>query len=53
MPPRAKEKEPAPSPARPLIAVNADFVAPKNGTPFAKLNVGYLDANGDTSHSPE
>lgn len=45
MPPRAKDKEPVVVPAtRPLIAVNADLVTPKNGTPFAKLNVGYLDA---------
>lgn len=49
MPPRVKDvkpKEPA-APAsapRPLIAVNTDFVAPKNGIPFAKLNVGYIDA---------
>lgn len=47
MPPRAKdvkEKAPAAPAARPLIAVNADFVTPKNGIPFAKLNVGYIDA---------
>ena len=49
MPPRVKDvkhKEPiaaAPAP-RPLIAVNTDFVAPKTGIPFAKLNVGYIDA---------
>jgi putative glutamine amidotransferase len=49
MPPRikeakSKEKEPAPMSGRALIAVNADLVAPKNGTPFAKLNLGYIDA---------
>jgi putative glutamine amidotransferase len=43
---RTKDKEPAPvaSTARPLIAVNTDLVTPKNGIPFAKLNVGYIDA---------
>ena len=44
---RTKDKEPAApvaSAARPLIAVNTDLVAPKNGVPFAKLNVGYIDA---------
>ncbi len=45
MPPRNKEKEPIIVPTtRPLIAVNADLVTPKNGTAFAKINVGYLDA---------
>ena len=47
MPPRTKEvkeKEVAPAPARPLIAVNADLVVPKNGTAFTKLNLGYIDA---------
>src|SRR5437868_6609263 len=47
MPPRikeVKEKEPALPAARPLIAVNADYITPKNGTAFAKLNVGYIDA---------
>ena len=47
MPPRAKEvksKEPAAPGPRPLIAVNADYVTPKNGAAFAKLNVGYVDA---------
>lgn len=41
---KAKDKEPAPLAGRPLIAVNADLVTPKNGTPFAKLNLGYIDA---------
>lgn len=45
MPPRAKEKDKDPTPVtRPLIAVNADLVAPKTGAAFAKLNLGYLDA---------
>src|SRR4051812_48720731 len=47
MPPRTKEvkeKDVAPAPPRPLIAVNADLVTPKNGTAFAKLNLGYIDA---------
>lgn len=47
MPPRTKEvkeKEPAAPAARPLIAINADLVTPKNGTAYTKLNVGYLDA---------
>ena len=47
MPPRTKEvkeKEPVAPTARPLIAVNADYVTPKNGTAFTKLNVGYIDA---------
>lgn len=41
---KSREKEPAPLSARPLIAVNADLVAPKNCTPFARLNLGYIDA---------
>ena len=47
MPPRTKdvkEKEPATPAVRPLIAINADLVTPKNGTAYTKLNVGYLDA---------
>jgi putative glutamine amidotransferase len=40
----AARKEPTPPPARPLIAINADFSAPKNGTAFARLNAGYIDA---------
>jgi putative glutamine amidotransferase len=40
----AARKEPAPPPPRPLIGVNADYVAPKNGIPYARLNAGYLDA---------
>lgn len=47
MPPRTKEvkeKEPVTPIGRPLIAVNADLVTPKNGTPFVKLNAGYIDA---------
>src|SRR5262245_18267141 len=41
---KSKEKEPAAPSGRALIAVNADLVTPKNGTPFTKLNLGYIDA---------
>ncbi|MBM3979573.1 MAG: gamma-glutamyl-gamma-aminobutyrate hydrolase family protein [Planctomycetes bacterium] len=41
---KVKEKEPVVPVGRPLVAVNADLVAPKNATPFAKLNLGYIDA---------
>ncbi|MCS6866264.1 MAG: gamma-glutamyl-gamma-aminobutyrate hydrolase family protein [Gemmataceae bacterium] len=41
---KIKEKTPAPQASRPFIAINADLVMPKNGTPFAKLNLGYIDA---------
>jgi putative glutamine amidotransferase len=41
---KVKDKEPAVPAARPLIAVNADLVIPKNGTAFTKLNLGYVDA---------
>ena len=41
---KPKEKIPAPPPGRTLIAINADLVTPKNGTAYAKLNVGYVDA---------
>ena len=45
MPPRTKDKEPpAPPPGRPLIAVNADFIAPKGAQAYARLNAGYIDA---------
>jgi putative glutamine amidotransferase len=40
----AARKEPAPPPARPLIGVNTEFVAPKNGIPYVRLNAGYVDA---------
>jgi putative glutamine amidotransferase len=42
----AARKDPLtpPQAARPLIAVNIDYLAPKNGTPFARLNAGYVDA---------
>ena len=40
----AARKEPPAPPARPLIAVNTDYLAPKNGTPYARLNAGYVDA---------
>ena len=47
MPPRTKdvkEKAPALPAARPFIAVNADIVTPKNGTAYARFNLGYIDA---------
>jgi putative glutamine amidotransferase len=40
----ATRKEPAPPPARPLIGINTDYLAPKNATPYARLNAGYIDA---------
>jgi putative glutamine amidotransferase len=40
----AARKEPAPPPARPLIGVNTEFVAPRNGIAYARLNAGYIDA---------
>lgn len=40
----AARKEPPPPPARPLIGINAEFLAPKNGTAHLKLNAAYLDA---------
>lgn len=32
------------TPPRPLIGINADFYAPKNATPYARVNAGYIDA---------
>jgi putative glutamine amidotransferase len=40
----AARKEPAPPPVRPLIGINTDYLAPKNATPYTRLNAGYLDA---------
>ena len=40
----AARKEPPPPPARPLIGVNTDYLAPKNAIPYARLNAGYIDA---------
>ena len=40
----AARKEPPPPPARPLIGINTEFVTPKNGTAYTRLNAGYLDA---------
>ncbi len=40
----AARKEPAPPPSRPLIAINADYISPKNGIPYTRLNAGYVDA---------
>ncbi len=33
----------APAP-RPLVGINTDFLAPKAGGPFARVNAGYFDA---------
>jgi putative glutamine amidotransferase len=44
---RTKEATPkvsAPPPSRPLIGVNTDYVTPKNGPAFLRLNSGYVDA---------
>ena len=41
---KPKEKDLSPLAGRPFIAVNADLVTPKNGTPFVRLNLGYVDA---------
>ena len=40
----AARKEPTPPPARPLVGINTDFVAPKNTAPYVRLNAGYVDA---------
>lgn len=41
----AARKEPTPpQPARPLIGINIDYLAPKNAAPYARLNAGYIDA---------
>lgn len=39
-----KELPPPPPPSRPLVGINAEFLAPKNGTAHLKLNAAYLDA---------
>lgn len=42
---KAPPAPPAPlTQTRPLIGINADYYAPKNGQPFTRLNAGYLDA---------
>lgn len=41
---KSKDKDATAPSGRALIAVNADIVTPKNGTPFTKLNLGYIDA---------
>ena len=38
-----------PPPTRPLIAINTDYLTPKNGIPYARLNAGYIDAFRRTS----
>lgn len=40
----AARKESTPTPARPLIGINTDYLAPKNATPYLRLNAGYIDA---------
>ena len=40
----AARKEPTPPPARPLIGINTEFLTPKNGIPYTRLNAGYVDA---------
>lgn len=43
--PVAKAPTPAaPPPGRPLIGVNTDYITPKNGPAYARLNMGYVDA---------
>jgi len=32
------------APPRPLVGINTDFLTPKSGTPFARVNAGYFDA---------
>jgi putative glutamine amidotransferase len=39
----AVRKEPV-APVRPLIGINTDYQTPKNGVPYARLNIGYVDA---------
>lgn len=39
----AVRKEPAPL-TRPLIGINTDYITPKNGVPYARMNIGYIDA---------
>jgi putative glutamine amidotransferase len=31
-------------PARPMIGITTDFYTPKTGTPYTRLNLGYIDA---------
>ena len=40
----AARKEPAPPPARPLIGINTELLAPKNAPAYLRLNAGYVDA---------
>lgn len=43
--PARKSPEPPPPPAtRPLIGINTDYIAPKNGGAYTRLNAGYIDA---------
>jgi putative glutamine amidotransferase len=40
----AARKEPPALPARPLIGINTEYNAPKNATPYLRLNAAYIDA---------
>jgi len=40
----ARTKDPLPSPTRPLVGINTDYLAPKNAAPYLRLNAGYVDA---------
>jgi len=42
--PIPKASTATPPPGRPLIGLNTDYVTPKNGPAYTKLNVGYIDA---------
>jgi putative glutamine amidotransferase len=32
------------TPPRPLVGINADYLTPKTGAPYARVNAGYFDA---------
>jgi putative glutamine amidotransferase len=32
------------APPRPLVGINTDYLAPKTGSPYARVNAGYFDA---------
>src|SRR5918993_54562 len=40
----APKLPPGPPPGRPLIGVNTDYVSPKTGPTYTRLNTGYIDA---------
>ena len=41
---KATSAAPTPPAGRPLIGVNTDYVTPKNGLPYTRLNAGYGEA---------